>query len=179
MKFLKKFRAALAALALLVTPPALAQTVVPVPTNAISGAILDLGNGPTEVRMLGGNMGLFTSQSSGSGSTSGSSTTLTLVSTPLTIPCVGCIVSGTGITSGTTVAAFSGKVITLSTPMTVASPTTVSWGAACPSPPPQVGIALIQAAVGSDLPMYTQSRVCAYGGTGPGATFTQFAIGAH
>jgi hypothetical protein len=38
---------------------------------------------------------------------------------------------------------------------------------------------LVQAAVGSDLPMYTQARVCAYGGNGPGGLYTQYAIGAH
>ncbi len=170
---------ALLALAAALSEPALAQTVVQVPTNVATRTVVDLGNGPTEIRVLGGNMGLFTSQSSGVGSTSGSATLLTLTATPLTVPCTGCIISGTGITSGTTVSAYSGVSVTLSAAMTVASSTAVAWGAACPSAPPSAPLALVQAAVGADLPMYTQARVCAYGGTGPGATITQFAIGAH
>jgi len=177
---LTKFRAALAvALVALIPLQAFAQTVVAVPTNINARTVVDLGNGPTEIRTLGGNFGLFTSQGSGVGSTSGSSTTLTLTATPTTVPCVGCVISGTGITSGTTVGAYSGVTITLSAAMTVASSTAVSWGAACPAAPPTAGIALVQAAVGADIPFYTQARVCAYGGNGPGATILQFAIGAH
>jgi hypothetical protein len=63
--------------------------------------------------------------------------------------------------------------------MLVVAGTAVAWGVACPAAPPTVGIQLVQAAVGSDIPMYTQARVCAYGGNGPGATILQFAIGAH
>jgi hypothetical protein len=174
------FRAALAALALLAPASAFAQTVVQVPTVIISATVVDLGNGPTEVRTLQGNLGLFTSQGSGTGSTSGSSTTLTLTATAAANPpCVGCIISGTGITSGTTVSAFNGTTgITLSAAMTVTS-AVVSWGKACPSAPPSAPLALVQAAVGSDLPMYTQARVCAYGGNGPGALIAQYPIGAH
>jgi hypothetical protein len=176
-----KFRAALAASALLMPLPALAQTVVQVPLAVNSHAILDLGNGPTEIRTVQGNLGLFTSQGSGVGSTSGSSTTLTLTaSAAADPPCVGCIISGTGITSGTTVAAFNGTTgITLSAAMTVAASTPLAWGAACPSPPPTSPLALVQAQVGSDFPFYTQARVCAYGGNGPGAMIAQFPIGAH
>ena len=179
MRFNAKFRAALATLALLAPLPALAQTVVQVPTVITNKTVVDLSNGPTEIRTLQGNLGLFTSQSSGVGSTSGSATLLTLTATPTTVPCVGCIISGTGITSGTTVSAYSGVSVTLSAAMTVAASTAVAWGAACPSAPPTSPLALVQAAVGSDLPMYTQARVCAYGGNGPGALITQFAIGAH
>ena len=181
---LTKFRAALLAASIALAPmlallPAGAQTVVQVPQNTTAQTVTDLGNGPTEIRMLQGNMGVFTSQSSGTGSTSGSSTTLTLTATPTTVPCVGCIISGTGITSGTTVVSSSGVSVVLSAAMTVASSTKVAWGAACPAAPPTAALALIQAAVGSDLPMYTQARICAYGGNGPGALYTQFAIGAH
>lgn len=161
--------------------PALAQTVVQVPVNVNTRTVADLGNGPTEVRMIQGNMGLFTAQGSGIGSTSGSSTTLTLTATAAANPpCVGCVISGAGITSGTTVSAFNGTTgITLSAAMTVASATPVAWGQACPSAPPSAPFALIQAAVGGDFPMYTQARVCAYGGNGPGGLYTQYPIGAH
>lgn len=177
---LTRSRAALAALALLVAP-AFAQTVIQIPTVVNARAVVDLGNGPTEIRMLQGNMAVFTSQGFGNASTSGSSTTLTLTSTAAANPpCIGCIISGAGITSGTTVTAFNGTTgITLSAAMTVAASTPVAWGVACPSPPPTSALALIQAAVGADIPMYTQARVCAYGGNGPGGTYTQFAIGAH
>jgi hypothetical protein len=174
-------RTTLAALVLLAPLPALAQTVVQVPVNVNTHTVADLGNGPTEVRMIQGNMGLFTAQGSGTGSTSGSSTTLTLTATAAANPpCVGCIISGAGITSGTTVSAFNGTTgITLSAAMTVASATPVAWGQACPSAPPSAPLALIQAAVGGDFPMYTQARVCAYGGTGPGGLYAQYPIGAH
>lgn len=179
-KFIKWLRAGLVALPFLAPLPALAQTVVQVPTVVTAGAVKDLGNGPTELRVLQGQLGVFTSQGSGIGSTSGSATLLTLTATPTTIPCVGCVISGTGITSGTTVTAYNGGLlVTLSAAMTVAASTPVAWGAACPSAPPSAPIALLQAAVGGDLPMYTQARVCAYGGNGPGGLFTQFAIGAH
>lgn len=183
---MKNFRtyvqAAAVALALLALPFAAkvkAQTVTQQPQFVASRVVNDLGNGPVEVRMVGGSMGLFTSQGSGLGSTSGSSTTLTLTATPTTIPCTGCIISGTGITSATTVAAYAVGVITLSAAMTVAASTPVAWGAACPAAPPTSGLALIQAGVGADLPMYTQARVCTYGGTGPGGQYLLFAIGAH
>ena len=180
MKFVAKFRAALAALVLLTPLPALAQTVVQVPSAVTAHNVFDLGNGPTELRVLQGNMGVFTAQSTGtSGNATSSSTALTTTATPATPPCVGCIISGTGITSGTTVSATSGTSITLSAAASVATATTLSWGAACPGAPPSAPLALIQAAVGSDLPMYTQARVCAYGGNGPGALYAQFAIGAH
>jgi hypothetical protein len=181
MKIATKFRVALIAASLAILPyTAKAQSVVAVPTNINAHTVADLGNGPTEIRMLQGNMGVFTFQGSGIGSTSGSSTTLTLTATPTTVPCVGCIISGAGITSGTTIASYGGGLTAvLSAAMTVASSTPVAWGAACPSAPPSVALALIQAAVGADLPMYTQARVCAYGGNGPGGLFAQFAIGAH
>ena len=179
-KFFKRARSALVALAFLAPLPALAQTVVQVPQNVSAHVVADLSNGPTELRVLQGQLGVFTSQSTGtSGNATSSSTALTTTATPATPPCVGCVISGTGITSGTTVSATSGTSITLSAAMSVATATTLSWGAACPGVPPSAPIALLQAAVGGDLPVYTQARVCAYGGNGPGGLFTQFAIGAH
>lgn len=187
MNFGNMFRAASVALTLLVlplaalAPKAAAQTVTQQPQFTASRTVTDIGNGPVEFRMLSGNMAIFTSQSSGVGSTSGSSTALTLAATPTTLPCVGCIISGNGITSGTTVSAIGGgnTQLTLSAAMTVPAGTAVAWGAACPAAPPTAGVALVQAAVGADLPMYTQARVCTYGGNGPGGQYLTFAIGAH
>jgi len=181
MNFANMLRAATAGLALLALPfAAPAQVVTQLPQFTAARTVTDLGNGPTEIRMLQGSMGIFTSQGSGVGSTSGSSTTLTLTATPTTAPCTGCIISGTGITSGTTVSAYSAPTtITLSAAMTVAASTALAWGAACPSAPPTSPLALVQAGVGADLPFYTQARVCTYGGTGPGGTYLSFAIGAH
>lgn len=177
-----KFRAGLLAALVALSPlSALAQTVVAVPTFVAPRTVVDLGNGPTEIKIAQGNLGLFTSSGSGLGSTSGSSTTLTLTATAAANPpCVGCVISGTGITSGTTVAAFNGTTgITLSAAMTVAASTPLAWGQACPSAPPTNPLLLVQAGVGSDAPFYTQARVCGYGGNGPGGLLVQFAIGAH
>lgn len=160
-----------------------AQTVTPLPSFVAPRAVNDLGNGPTEVRMLSGNMGLFTSSGTGTGSTSGSSTALTLVATPTTLlaPCIGCVLSGTGITSGTTVISYAPGTGTvgMSAAMTVAAATPVAWGVACPAAPPLTPQALVQAGVGADVPLYTQARVCASGNTGPGGQYLQFTIGAH
>ena len=145
--------------------PASAQTAITLPIAA--NAVADLGNGPIKVRMVAGNASIFTSQGSGTGSTSGSSTALTLTGTPATPPIVGGLISGTGITSGTTVTAYNGTTgITLSAAMTVASSTPVAWGAACPS---SAGSApVIQASPQADYyVMYTQARVCGVSPGGP------------
>lgn len=141
-----------------------AQNAITLPIAA--NAVADLGNGPIKVRMIAGNASIFTSQGSGIGSTSGSSTTLTLTATPAIPPIVGGLISGAGITSGTTVAAYNGTTgITLSAAMTVAGGTTVSWSAACPSTPPSN---VIQASPQADYyMMYTQARVCAVSPGGP------------
>lgn len=187
---LSLMRVALLALAALVPGLAFAQTVTQQPVFVAPRTVVDLGNGPTEVLAILGNGAVFTSQSSGVGQTAGgaSATLLTLTATPTTVPCVGCILSGTGITSGTTATAYDGGLkVTMSTALSVATSTTVSWGAACPvssqTTPVQVPqsslLALIQAAVSPALPFYTQARVCAYGVTGPGMQMVNFAIGAH
>jgi hypothetical protein len=145
--------------------PALAQTAITLPI--VANAVADLGNGPIKVRMIAGNASIFTAQGSGTGGTSGASTTLTLTATPATPPLVGGLISGAGITSGTTVVAYNGTTgITLSAAMTVPGGTTVSWGAACPS---SVGSApVIQASPMADYYiMYTQARVCAVSPGGP------------
>lgn len=189
MNFNLMFRA-LAAGALLATvlaTGALAQTVSQQPRAVASRAIVDLGNGPTQIMMLTGSAGVFTSQGSGLGSTSGSSTTLTLTaSAAANPPCIGCEISGAGITPGTTVANFNGTTtITLSAAMTVASSTPLSWGKACPAPtasgnpPPGYPVAVLSAAALSDVPFYTRARMCMAGLMGSGAQFVTFAIGAH
>lgn len=175
MKKILAFAVALLALAV----PAFAQTVTQQPQFVAPRAILDTGNGPIEFRMLTGNGAVFTSQGSGIGSTSGSSTALVLTSTPTTVPCVGCVISGTPITVPATVTAYSGTSITLSTTLNIGAGTVLSWGAACPAAPPTAPVALVQAAVGADIPFYTTARVCMYGATGPGLQFLSFPIGAH
>jgi hypothetical protein len=173
----------IAALLALLPVIAFAQVVTQLPVNISAHAVTDLGNGPLELRIVNGSTALFTSQGSGVGSTSGSSTTLTLTATAAADPpCVGCIISGAGITSGTTVSAFNGTTsITLSAAMTVASSTALAWGMACPAVPIPASISQIfaQAGVGGDIPLYTQARVCADGHNGPGAQVLPFAIGAH
>lgn len=176
--------AAVALFAMLPSGGAQAQTVVQLPNSINANSTLDLGNGPMELKVLLGNAWLFTEQGSGVGSTSGASTTLTLTGTPAVAPCVGCEISGAGITSGTTVAAFNGTTtITLSAAMTVAASTPLAWGAACPTfaalggLPPSPSIQLQPSA--GDLPIYTQARVCALAQNGPGATVLPFPIGAH
>lgn len=183
------FAGAVALLAMLPSEGALAQVVVQLPAFAAPRTVLDLGNGPLETHMIAGNMFMFTSSGSGLGSTSGSSTTLTLTATPtVNIPLVGGIISGTGITSGTTVAAFNGTTtITLSAAMTVAASTPLAWGSACPvstmaapaQPPAGNLMAALQTGDNLDMPWYTQARMCAYGGQGPGGQFLVFPIGAH
>ncbi|MEL7086858.1 MAG: hypothetical protein AAGL98_00200 [Planctomycetota bacterium] len=188
-KYLDTFRGAVLAAfvalaALLPSEAALAQVVTQLPAYININTVYDFGNGPQEIRTLQGNAWMFTSQGSGVGSTSGASTTLTLTATPTTPPCVGCIISGAGITSGTTVAAFNGTTtITLSAAMTVAASTPLAWGAACPSYSSISGIApspnIALQPGGLDMPLYTQSRICGIANNGPGATVLPFQIGAH
>jgi len=181
--------AAFVALGLMLpTEGSLGQVVTQLPvyidgsTSGGAAAPTDLGNGPIEIRILQGNLLLFTSQGAGVGSTSGSSTALTLTAVPTIAPCVGCIISGTGITSGTTVSAYNGVTsITLSAAMTVAASTPVAWGAACPSSTAGQRVIPLQPGQPSaaDIPLYTQARICAGAQNTPGATVIPFAIGAH
>ncbi len=179
----------LVALALLMLPGiALAQTAIKQPYAIGSNAWVDLGNGPTEVLPVEGNGNLYTSGSTGVGSTSGSSTALTLTATPTFPPCVGCVISGTGITAGTTVTATSTTSVTLSAAMTVASSTALAWGVACPTsgaPPVNASISApinMRATAGvaaTGYPIYSGARVCGFGGAQSGATVLSFPIGAH
>jgi hypothetical protein len=175
------------AIALLALLPGIAfgQTAVKQPYTVNNQAWTDLGNGPTEVLPVEGNGNLYTRGSTGVGSTSGSSTTLTLTATPTYAPCVGCVISGTGITAGTTVSAFNGTTtVTLSAAMTVASSTALAWGVACPTtgaPPVNASISApinMRATAGVQrYPIYSSARVCAYGGQQGGATVLSFPIG--
>lgn len=175
--------AVVVAMAALCAPiAAQAQVVQQLPQYIDNSAVLDLGNGPLEIKVMSGNAALFTSQSSGVASTSGSSTTLTLVSTPTTAnaPCIGCVISSTAITAGTTVVAYDGGLkITLSAAMTVGAGTAVAWGVACPASLGAIRAMLVQSGVGGDIPMYTYARICGAAPNAPGATLLSFPIGAH
>jgi hypothetical protein len=171
--------ALLTALAVLFANPAAAQVVTQLPVAVTSAAVKDFGNGPTELKVLQGNALLFTSQGSGVGSTSGSSTSLTLTAVPATAPCVGCNISGTGLTTQT-IAAYNGVTsITLSAVATVAASTALSWGAACPASVGAIPAGPIQAGSGGDYPLYTTARICGASPNGPGASVLPFPIGAH
>jgi hypothetical protein len=97
MKMFKKFL--VVALLLALPGAAFAQSAAKQPSVASTGAWVDLGNGPTEVLPIEGSGNLYTRGSTGVGSTSGSSTALTLTATPTYPPCVGCAITGTGITA--------------------------------------------------------------------------------
>ncbi len=180
------FLSALLALSLPVL--AFAQTAIKQPYAIGNNAWVDLGNGPTEVLPVEGNGQLYTRGSTGVGSTSGSSTALTLTATPTFPPCVGCVIAGTGITAGTTVSATSATSVTLSSAMTVASSTALSWGLACPTsgaPPTNAATSApinMRATAGvaaTGYPIYSGARVCAFGGAQGGATVLAFPIGSH
>lgn len=182
---------AVLALLMLIAPPASAQTAAKQPFFIPYGQWLDLGNGPMELLPVGGNGVAYTAGGTGVGSTSGASTTLTLTATPAVPPCVGCVITGTGIAAGTTVAAFNGTTtVTLSAAMTVAASTPLAWGAACPTSGAQTpGTSNLSAplelrATGAASPLaypfYTYARVCINvpGNTQAGLTILQFPIGA-
>lgn len=182
---MKFFRFFVVALLLALPGAAFAQSAAKQPSVATSGAWVDLGNGPTEVLPIEGNGNLYTRGSTGVGSTSGSSTALTLTAVPTYAPCVGCAITGTGITGGTTVSAFNGVTsVTLSAAMTVASSTALAWGVACPTsgvPPSNAAtsspINMRSSASPTRFPIYSYARVCAYGGAQTGAVMLNFPIG--
>lgn len=191
-EYLTTFRAAVFALAVALAAQfggaAFAQTVTQQPQFAAPRTVLDLGNGPTELMPLLGNGFVFTSQGSGIGS--GTTTTVTLTATPTVPPCIGCSISGGTLTASSHVTAFNGTTtITTDTSQTVAASTPLSWGAACPvstqAAPLQPSAAFLMLPLSAidpfarGVPLFTGARVCAYGGTGPGLQFVNFAIGAH
>lgn len=191
---------AIALLALFAVTAAEAQTVTRQPGYVAPGAWTDLGNGPAELIMLEGSAAVYTSQGSGVGQTTNGAagTSVILTATPAVAPCVGCLLSNSGVPSLTTttvpagayISAYNGTTtITMSTNVTIGTGATLAWGSACPTsgPPSAPGGALgapmnVRAGTGgvgdNGVPFYTQSRLCAYGGFQPG-TYVTFAIGAH
>lgn len=157
-----------------------AQVVTQLPVFIVNNStVYDFGNGPLELKVLLGTGAIFTSQGSGVGSTSGSATALTLTAVPTTPPCIGCAISGSGLTTQT-VAAYNGVTsITLSAVATVPASSALAWGAACPSTVGTNAVALVQPGVGNDLPLYTTARICGGAQFGAGAQILPFAIGAH
>lgn len=185
---MKRILLVLAALFAVVLPEAApAQTFVQRPLFVQSQQWYDLGSGPLEVAIAEGNAFVMSAVASATGSTSGSSTTLTLTAVPQVAPLVGAPISGTGITAGTTVAAYTAgtAVITLSAAMTVAAGTAITYGTACPATGnPGVGQgggmnirAGTQGGL-SNYPLYTTAKICAYGSYQGGAQLLTFPIGA-
>jgi hypothetical protein len=163
---------------------AFAQTAIKQPYFIATSAWVDFGNGPLEILPIEGNGNLYSRGSTGVGSTSGSSTALTLTAIPTYPPCVGCVISGTGITAGTTVSATSGTSVTLSAAMTVASSTVLAWGVACPTsgtPPTNASISapinMRATASTTRFPVYSSARLCGYGGQQGGVSVLAFPIG--
>lgn len=187
--YLKHVRAltfALATLLATVLPEgALAQVVTQLPTAVTPNVMKDLGNGPLEIRVLQGSVQIFTSQFQATGTAPGT-TALTLTGTPATPPIIGGFITcnvptACSIPANTTVTAYNGTtLITLSAAATITA-AAVNYGAACPAAPAGGTAVLLQGPGGadSDLPLYTQARLCAWQQFGPGATLLPFAIGAH
>jgi hypothetical protein len=181
---MKKFLLALAAL-LAMALPARAQVVVALPIALNANSVVDLGNGPLELRVLLGNAWLFTAQGSSTetAGTSGSPN-LTVALNLSPAPLVGAIVSGVGVVSGTTVVSYTAGtgVIVLSANLSANAAGVYSFGVACPAFAgglPTPNIALQAGNAQSDLPIYSQARICGYAANGPGAAVLPFPIGAH
>jgi hypothetical protein len=173
--------------------PAYAQTVTAQPNFAAPRTVVDLGNGPTEILPIIGNGFVFTAFGSATGTAPGTTALTLTTSQAANPPCIGCFVTcpspvNCSIPASTTVAAFNGTtLITLSAVATITA-AVVNFGQLCPvstqSAPVQptqamTPIAGSQGAAGFGVPLYTQGRICAYGGTGPGIQFSNFPIGAH
>ena len=173
-----------------------AQTVTRQPFFAATNSWTDLGNGPLEVMPIEGSAIAYTSSSTSTataGAAARANLTVALNLSPA--PCVGCIVSGTGVTSGTTVVSYTPGtgVIVLSANLTATATGNVySFGVACPTS----GLPTAPSATGNSLsvplnlragvepftagiPLYSQARLCLYGGQQAGGTVVTFAIGAH
>jgi hypothetical protein len=183
---MKKFLLAMAMLLGIALPDvAAAQVVVPLPVALNANSVVDLGNGPLELRVLLGNAWLFTASGSSTetAGTSGSPN-LTVALNLSPAPLVGAIVSGVGVVSGTTVVSYTAGtgVIVLSANLSANAAGVYSFGIACPAFAaglPTPNIALQAGGSQNDLPIYTQARICGYAANGPGATLLPFPIGAH
>jgi phage tail sheath protein FI len=114
-------------LTLLATDPAYAVTIINASSNYVIASDPNAAN-HTAVNFATTNTPVTTALTAvtGVGSTSGSSTTLTLTGTIPTVS-VGMIVVGNGVTSGTTVTAFSSPTVTLSSAMTVPAATSLTF----------------------------------------------------
>lgn len=191
-KYLRNAAIAAAALAMLWTPEVgRAQLATQSPTfispNTPPGTT-DLGNGPGEVRILQGSANIFTSQGSGIGSTSGTSTTITLTAIPAVPPCVGCLISPSATPLTTTitiplntfVTAYNGAtVINTSASVTIGAGAPLAWGAACPSTPKPGILLQVGQPPQVDIPFYTLARLCGNAQFAPGGLITVFPIAAH
>jgi hypothetical protein len=167
---MKKLLSALLALSWLAAPIVHAQNAITLPIAA--AAVADIGNGPIKVRVTQGNASIFTSQGSATALTLNGGTGLVLGAKPATAPIVGGLISGTGITSGTTVTAYDGVTsLTLSLAATIPGGTTVSWGAACPASAAGIPAQFIPGSILADYYLlYTQARICAISPGGPANT---------
>jgi len=114
-------------LTLLATDPAYAVTIINASSNYVIASDPNAAN-HTAVNFATTNTPVTTAliAVTGVGSTSGSSTTLTLTGTIPTVS-VGMTVVGNGVTSGTTVTAFSSPTVTLSSAMTVPAATSLTF----------------------------------------------------
>jgi len=163
---------ALAAFALLapVSTPVQAQGVVALPIPITRASVFDFGNGPLRFKAVSGQGVIFSASGTGTGTAPGT-TALTLTATAAANPpCIGCVVScpvptpTCNIPANTTVTAFNGTtVITLSAAATVTA-SVVNFGAACPAS--FAAQRAVPIGPATDLPFYTQARLCGSAGQG-------------
>lgn len=180
------------ALAALLPGKADAQTVVAQPNFAAPRSVVDLGNGPMDIVAVLGSGAIFTQFGTAVGTAPGTTALTLTTSQAANPPCIGCFVTcpspvNCTIPASTTVAAFNGTtLITLSAAATITA-ASVNFGQLCPVSTQAVPAAVNQFGMTfvapnpyfAGIPMYTQGRVCAYGGIGPGLSFVNFPIGAH
>ena len=195
---------ALAALAIMLATPALAQTAAKQPTFIQSQQWADLGNGPTEVIPVEGVGALYTSGGgAGVTGTSAGTTALTLSGTPAVPPCIGCVITASPtntaactIPANTTVTAYNGTTGVTTSASTTCTAASLTWGAACPAAtapnvPGTAPGAFLAGALSAPInlrvttgnisgyPVYSAARLCLYGSQQGGLTLIQFPIGAH
>lgn len=178
---LAAFLALLPGVALAQVTPVVLQLPIYLQNNV--GQVSDLGNGPMEIKIVQGSAQLWTMQGSGVGQTAGgsSSTAISLTATPLTPPCVGCNLglSAPGV-SNLVVASFNGATqIGLTAATTIATGTTLVWGAACPTSVGSNPVLNTQGGIINDLPFNTLARICGASQFATGGVILPFAIGAH
>lgn len=174
--------AAVVALAAFFPGKADAQSVLSLPVylNNNVGQVYDFGNGPLEFKVVQGSAQLWTMSGSGTIQTLSASTSITLnASAAAAPPCVGCAISGPGLTTQL-VTAFNGTTgITISAVATSASGNTLSWGVACPASVGANATLQVGATAGNDLPFFTTARLCGASQFSAGGVVLPFTIGAH